>query len=104
MSTNCPPQLQLSIQSSTTSFKRSFEQFGFDLDSPVITGPEDLVAETTNLDTAGMDGNVEGRTGIGIQQQNASRRGNKRPRSASSFSSEGSSNASASSSSSRRRL
>lgn len=100
MSTNCPPQLQLSIdiQPSTTSFKRSFEQFGFDLDSPVITGPEDLIAETTDLDTAAMDGNVEGRpTGIGVQQQNASRRGNKRPRSASSFSSESSSSASASS-------
>ena len=34
MSSNCPPQLQLSLQSSTTSFKRSFEQFGFDLESP----------------------------------------------------------------------
>jgi hypothetical protein len=33
MSSNCPPQLQLSLQSSTTSFKRSFEQFGFDLES-----------------------------------------------------------------------
>ncbi|KIM43457.1 hypothetical protein M413DRAFT_443390 [Hebeloma cylindrosporum] len=105
MSTNCPPQLQLSIdiQPSTTSFKRSFEQFGFDLDSPVITGPEDLVAEGAELDTAAMDGNVEGRsTGIGMQQQNGSRRGNKRPRSASSFSSESSSGASASTSSGRR--
>lgn len=35
MSSNCPPQLHLSIQPSTTTFKRSFEQFGFDLDSPV---------------------------------------------------------------------
>ncbi|KDR70165.1 hypothetical protein GALMADRAFT_890275 [Galerina marginata CBS 339.88] len=35
MSSNCPPQLQLSIQPSTTNFKRSFEQFGFDLESPV---------------------------------------------------------------------
>ena len=34
MSSNCPPQLQLSLQTSTTSFKRSFEQFGFDLESP----------------------------------------------------------------------
>ena len=34
MSSNCPPQLQLSLQPSTTSFKRSFEQFGFDLESP----------------------------------------------------------------------
>ncbi|KAF9531403.1 hypothetical protein CPB83DRAFT_103185 [Crepidotus variabilis] len=38
MSSNCPPQLQLSIQPSTTSFKRSFEQFGFDLGSPVDGG------------------------------------------------------------------
>ena len=38
MSTNCPPQLQLSIQPNTTSFKRSFEQFGFDLGSPVGSG------------------------------------------------------------------
>ena len=34
MSSNCPPQLQLSLQPSTTSFKRSFEQFGFDLEGP----------------------------------------------------------------------
>jgi hypothetical protein len=34
MSSNCPPQLQLSLQPSTTSFKRSSEQFGFDLESP----------------------------------------------------------------------
>ena len=34
MSSNCPPQLQLSLQTNTTSFKRSFEQFGFDLESP----------------------------------------------------------------------
>ena len=103
MSANCPPQLQLSIdiQPSTTSFKRSFEQFGFDLDSPVITGPEGLVAETTELDTVAMDGHLEGRSpGAGIQQQNT-RRGNKRPRSASSFSSESSSSASASTSSGR---
>jgi len=103
MSANCPPQLQLSIdiQPSTTSFKRSFEQFGFDLDSPVISGPEDLVAATTELDTAAMDGHPEGRSpGVGIQQQNT-RRGNKRPRSASSFSSESSSSASASTSSGR---
>lgn len=38
MSTDCPPQLQLSIQPNTTSFKRSFEQFGFDLESPVGSG------------------------------------------------------------------
>ena len=34
MSSNCPPQLQLTLQTNTTSFKRSFEQFGFDLESP----------------------------------------------------------------------
>ncbi|KAJ7929979.1 hypothetical protein B0H13DRAFT_909253 [Mycena leptocephala] len=30
-----PPQLQLSLPPNTTSFKRSFEQFGFDLESPL---------------------------------------------------------------------
>lgn len=36
MSSNCPPQLHLTLPASTTSFKRSFEQFGFDLEeSPV---------------------------------------------------------------------
>lgn len=33
-----PPQLHLSIPPSTTSFKRSFEQFGFDLDDSPIPG------------------------------------------------------------------
>jgi hypothetical protein len=34
MFSNCLPQLQLGLQSNTTSFKHSFEQFGFDLESP----------------------------------------------------------------------
>ncbi|KAG6884640.1 hypothetical protein C0993_009357 [Termitomyces sp. T159_Od127] len=34
MSSSCPPQLHLELPPSTTSFKRSFDQFGFDLDSP----------------------------------------------------------------------
>jgi hypothetical protein len=62
MSSNCPPQLQLSLQTNTTSFKRSFEQFGFDLESP-----EDAT------DAGGSGGN------------NGNDR-NKRARSASSFS------------------
>ncbi|KAK7062660.1 hypothetical protein VNI00_000148 [Paramarasmius palmivorus] len=35
MSSNCPPQLHLTLPANTTSFKRSFDQFGFDLESPV---------------------------------------------------------------------
>jgi hypothetical protein len=35
MASSCPPQLQLTLQPNTTSFKRSFEQFGFDLASPI---------------------------------------------------------------------
>ncbi|KAI0047887.1 hypothetical protein FA95DRAFT_1155048 [Auriscalpium vulgare] len=35
MSSPDPPQLQLSLSSSTPTFKRSFDQFGFDLESPV---------------------------------------------------------------------
>ncbi|PPQ99420.1 hypothetical protein CVT24_005407 [Panaeolus cyanescens] len=38
------PQLQLSIQPSTTSFKRSFEQFGVDLGSPVGASNPDASA------------------------------------------------------------
>ncbi|CAA7262513.1 unnamed protein product [Cyclocybe aegerita] len=35
MASNCPPQLHLSLQTTAPSFKRSFEQYGFDLESPV---------------------------------------------------------------------
>ena len=63
MSSNCPPQLQLSLQTNTTSFKRSFEQFGFDLESP---------GDAT--DAGGSGGN------------NGNNDRNKRARSASSFS------------------
>lgn len=69
MSSNCPPQLQLSIQPNTTSFKRSFEQFGFDLESPVVT-----------------DAGATAATSDGRNERN------KRARSASSFDSETSSN------------
>ncbi|KAG5726839.1 RING finger protein 38, partial [Termitomyces sp. T112] len=34
MSSSCPPQLRLDLPAPSTSFKRSFDQFGFDLDSP----------------------------------------------------------------------
>ena len=56
MSTNCPPQLQLSIQPNTTSFKRSFEQFGFDLGSPVGSGAGAHTAETFDLRGASAGG------------------------------------------------
>ncbi|KAG6889561.1 hypothetical protein C0995_016688 [Termitomyces sp. Mi166 len=62
MSHNCPPQLHLELPPSTTSFKRSFDQFGFDLESPL--GPSDVAGASAS------DGNDR----------------NKRARSASSFS------------------
>lgn len=62
MSSNCPPQLHLELPANTTSFKRSFDQFGFDLESP-LGGSEGAGA-------GGSDGNDR----------------NKRARSASSFS------------------
>jgi hypothetical protein len=62
MSSNCPPQLHLSLPANTTSFKRSFEQFGFDLESPL--------GGTDGAGASGSDGNDR----------------NKRARSASSFS------------------
>ncbi|KAG6908281.1 hypothetical protein DXG01_005382 [Tephrocybe rancida] len=62
MSSNCPPQLHLELPPNTTSFKRSFDQFGFDLESPL--GAADGAGASTS------DGNDR----------------NKRARSASSFS------------------
>ena len=35
MSSNLPPQLHLELPTGTTSFKRSFQEFGFDLESPL---------------------------------------------------------------------
>ncbi|KAF5367479.1 hypothetical protein D9758_003709 [Tetrapyrgos nigripes] len=64
-----PPQLHLALPSNTTSFKRSFEQFGFDLESPV-GGPE-----------AGSSG-----SGSSRQSGNGRHSRNKRARSASSLS------------------
>ncbi|KAG6811981.1 hypothetical protein H0H92_005015 [Tricholoma furcatifolium] len=48
MSSSCPPQLHLELPPNTTSFKRSFDQFGFDLESPL--GPD-------GVGTSGNDGN-----------------------------------------------
>ncbi|KAF5381678.1 hypothetical protein D9615_005573 [Tricholomella constricta] len=62
MSSSCPPQLHLELPPNTTSFKRSFDQFGFDLESPL--GGSD------GAGASGSDGNDR----------------NKRARSASSFS------------------
>jgi len=64
-----PPQLHLTLPSNTTSFKRSFEQFGFDLESPV-GGPE-----------AGSSG-----SGSSGRSDNGRNSRNKRARSASSLS------------------
>ncbi|KAF8880670.1 hypothetical protein BD779DRAFT_1548379 [Infundibulicybe gibba] len=66
MSSNCPPQLHLSLPQNTTSFKRSFEQFGFDLESP---------SSSTDASGSGLPSDGHDRT--------------KRARSASSFSDSG---------------
>ncbi|KAK0443492.1 hypothetical protein EV421DRAFT_520054 [Armillaria borealis] len=47
MSANCPPQLHLTLPANATSFKRSFEQFGFDLESPT-TGNDVGSSSTDN--------------------------------------------------------
>ncbi len=44
---NCPPQLHLTLPANATSFKRSFEQFGFDLESPT-TGNDVGSSSTDN--------------------------------------------------------
>ncbi|KAF9261159.1 hypothetical protein L218DRAFT_548629 [Marasmius fiardii PR-910] len=70
MSSSYPPQLHLTLPSNTTSFKRSFDQFGFDLESPV-----------GNAEAGSSSGSPSSGSG-------SSRNGNKRqrPRSASSLS------------------
>lgn len=55
MSSNCPPQLHLSLPANTTSFKRSFEQFGFDLDSPLGSATDQGGTSNSNASTG--DGN-----------------------------------------------
>ena len=70
-SSNCPPQLHLTLPTNATSFKRSFEQFGFDLESPV--GPE-----------ASSSGSSHGSSGASSSSDRNDR--NKRARSASSSS------------------
>lgn len=51
MSSSRPPQLQISLPTETgTSFKRSFEQYGFDLDTPLnASGESSGSGGTTNL-------------------------------------------------------
>ncbi|KAL0581283.1 hypothetical protein V5O48_000766 [Marasmius crinis-equi] len=70
MSSSYPPQLHLTLPANTTSFKRSFDQFGFDLESPV--------------GTAEAGGSGSGSNGAGASSSRNER--NKRPRSASSLS------------------
>ncbi|KAJ3933330.1 MAG: hypothetical protein NXY57DRAFT_25176 [Lentinula lateritia] len=63
MSSNCPPQLHLTLPANTTSFKRSFEQFGFDLEeSPITSGVEPGGSSAGNR-ASGSAGNRNGRTG-----------------------------------------
>ncbi|KAF8634036.1 hypothetical protein AX17_004301 [Amanita inopinata Kibby_2008] len=78
MSSDFPPQIQLRLPPSSTSFKRTFEEYGFDLASP-----------TSSTDGAGSSGSLS----------NGNER-NKRPRSASSLSDGNNSPASSQSSSS----
>ena len=54
MSSSRPPQLQISLPTETgTSFKRSFEQYGFDLDTPLNSSGESSGSSggTTSLGT-----------------------------------------------------
>ncbi|KAJ8082421.1 hypothetical protein PM082_008276 [Marasmius tenuissimus] len=70
MSSSYPPQLHLTLPTNTTSFKRSFDQFGFDLDSPV--GNAEAGSSSSGSHGAGSSGSRNER--------------NKRPRSTSSLS------------------
>ncbi|KAJ3772879.1 hypothetical protein FB446DRAFT_734970 [Lentinula raphanica] len=76
MSSNCPPQLHLTLPANATSFKRSFEQFGVDLEESPITN----IAEP--------GGSGAGNRASGSADSGNTRTGNerKRARSASSLS------------------
>ncbi|KAF8664224.1 hypothetical protein AX16_000787 [Volvariella volvacea WC 439] len=56
MSSHYPPQLQLSLPAGATSFKRTFEEFGFDLDSP--TAPTHSIGEGSTGYIAGGSADV----------------------------------------------
>ncbi|KAJ4474491.1 hypothetical protein J3R30DRAFT_685401 [Lentinula aciculospora] len=76
MSSNCPPQLHLTLPANTTSFKRSFEQFGFDLEeSPIAGGVE--------------SGSSAGNSASGSAGNGSTRIGNERKRARSASSSDG---------------
>ncbi|KAF4607595.1 hypothetical protein EYR38_001667 [Pleurotus pulmonarius] len=53
MSSNRPPQLHLALPTSTTSFKRSFEQFGFDLESPLSQAEPGSSSSSGTLGSSG---------------------------------------------------
>ncbi|RDB29834.1 hypothetical protein Hypma_013932 [Hypsizygus marmoreus] len=68
MSSNCPPQLHLELPPNTTSFKRSFDQFGFDLDSPL--GASD--ATQGGSGSNGHDRNKRARSASSFSDDNGS--------------------------------
>ncbi|KAF9045809.1 hypothetical protein BDZ89DRAFT_138169 [Hymenopellis radicata] len=69
----CPPRLHLSIPSSTTSFKRSFEQFGFDLDSPTSGGEPGSSAGRSAANTDRRDRNKRARSASSLSVESTSR-------------------------------
>ena len=56
MSSTDPPQIHITISSNSTSFKRSFEQFGFDLDSPVDANSSSSASPGSNALSVGEGG------------------------------------------------
>ncbi|KAF5309031.1 hypothetical protein D9619_013590 [Psilocybe cf. subviscida] len=68
MSSDCPPQLQLSIQPTTTSFKRSFEEFGFDLESPVGTRAV-IAGESGTTHSTGNERNKRARSRTSLDSE-----------------------------------
>ncbi|KIK63979.1 hypothetical protein GYMLUDRAFT_195709, partial [Collybiopsis luxurians FD-317 M1] len=62
MSSNCPPQLHLTIPPNATSFKRSFSQFGLDL-SPVAGGADAGDSSEASNGVSREGGSISTRTG-----------------------------------------
>lgn len=61
-STSYPPQLHLTLPANTTSFKRSFEEYGFDLESPGGVGDSYSSGGSNSGSSSGSERNKRARS------------------------------------------
>ncbi|KAA1477936.1 hypothetical protein DENSPDRAFT_627407 [Dentipellis sp. KUC8613] len=71
MSSPDPPQIQLALTPNTTSFKRSFEEYGYDLESPVDTS----VSSASSSGSGSTDSLAAGSANDGNERHKRARSG-----------------------------